>query len=152
PDGRSLFPLLRDRGLAWGRELLVEGAPGIMAVAYGALRNDRFVYAEHDNGERELYDLKRDPHQLRNVVGDREYADVEARLAERLAALSACAGRGCWRGPRLRLAVRRCRPAVRGEPLERVRMRRRGGRLHARVWTRDGRVATLERRLPRRCR
>ena len=61
PDGRSLFPLLRDRGLAWGRELLVEGAPGFQAVAYAALRNDRFVYAEHDNGERELYDLRRDP-------------------------------------------------------------------------------------------
>jgi N-acetylglucosamine-6-sulfatase len=152
PDGRSLFPLLRDRGLAWGRELLVEGAPGIQAVAYGALRNDRYVYAEHDNGERELYDLRRDPHQLRNVVGEPGYGAVEARLAERLAALSACAGRTCRRGPRVRLAVRGCRPVVRGEPVERVRVRRRGARLRARVWTADGRVATLDRRLPRACR
>ena len=152
PDGRSLFPLLRDRGLAWGRELLVEGAPGFQAVAYAALRNDRFVYAEHDNGERELYDLRRDPHQLSNVVGEPRYAAVEGRLAERLAALATCAGRGCWRGPRLRLALRGCRATVRGAPLERLRVRRRGARLRARASTRDGRVVTLDRRLPRACR
>ena len=152
PDGRSLFPLLRDRGLAWGRELLVEGAPGFRAVAYAALRNDRFVYAEHDNGERELYDLRRDPHQLENAIGLRRYAAVEARLAERLAALHACAGRGCWSAPRLRLAMRGCRGLVKGAALERVRVRRRGARLHARVWTRDGRIVTVGRRLPRACR
>ena len=152
PDGRSLFPLLRDRGLHWGRELLVEGAPGVQAVAYAALRNDRFVYAEHDNGERELYDLRRDPHQLENVVGEPRYAAVEARLAERLAGLHECAGPGCWETPRLRLAVRACRGLVRGAALERVRVRRRGGRLRARVTTRDGRVLTLDRRLPLACR
>jgi N-acetylglucosamine-6-sulfatase len=152
PDGRSLFPLFRDRGLAWGRELLVEGAPGIMAVAYAALRNDRFVYAEHDNGERELYDLRRDPDQLRNVVGDPAYGSVEARLAERLAALQTCAGSTCFRPARLRVALRRCRGRVRGERLERVRLRRRGRTLRARAWTFDGRVLTLDRRLPRACR
>ena len=152
PDGRSLFPLLRDRGLEWGRELLVEGAPGILAVAYAAVRNDRFVYAEHDNGERELYDLRRDPDQLDNLVGEPGLAGVEARLAERLAALQTCAGRACWRGPRLRLALRACRATVRGAPLERVRLRRRGARIRARAVTRDGRVVTLDRRLPRACR
>jgi N-acetylglucosamine-6-sulfatase len=152
PDGRSLFPLLRDRGLEWGRELLVEGAPGILAVAYAAVRNDRFVYAEHDNGERELYDLRRDPDQLDNLVGEPRLAGVEARLAERLAALQTCAGRACWRGPRLRLALRACRATVRGAPLERVRLRRRGARIRARAVTRDGRVVTLDRRVPRTCR
>jgi N-acetylglucosamine-6-sulfatase len=152
PDGRSLFPLLRDRGLAWGRELLVEGAPGYQAVAYAALRNDRYVYAEHENGERELYDLQRDPHQLENAIGQARYAAVEAQLAERLALLSACGGQTCWRGPRLRLAMRGCRGLVKGAALERVRVRRRGARLRARVSTRDGRVVTLDRRLPRACR
>jgi N-acetylglucosamine-6-sulfatase len=153
PDGRSLFPLLRDRGLAWGRELLVEGAPGIQAVAYGALRNDRFVYAEHDNGERELYDLRRDPDQLDSLDGDPDYEWIEARLAERLAALQRCAGASCTRPPRLRLAMLGCRGQVRGASLERVQMRRRqASTLRARVWTRDGRVVTLDRRLPRACR
>jgi arylsulfatase A-like enzyme len=152
PDGRSLFPLLRDRGLAWGRELLVEGAPGFQAVAYAAIRNDRFVYAEHDNGERELYDLRSDPDQLENAIGGRGFAGIEARLAERLAALQECVGPGCRRGPRLRLALRGCRATVRGAPLERVRVRRRGAGLRARASTRDGRVVTLDRRLPRACR
>jgi N-acetylglucosamine-6-sulfatase len=152
PDGRSLFPLMRDRGLAWGRELLVEGAPGFQAVAYAALRNDRFVYAEHDNGERELYDLRRDPDQLENAIGLRRYAAIEARLAERLAALSACAGPSCRRAPRLRLVMRACRGLVRGAALDRVRVRRSGRRLRARVMTRDGRIVTLERRVPRACR
>jgi N-acetylglucosamine-6-sulfatase len=152
PDGRSLFPLLRDRGLAWGRELLVEGPPGYQAVAYEALRNDRFVYAEHENGERELYDLQRDPHQLENAIGMRRYAAIEARLAERLASLQACEGQSCWQTPRLRLVMRACEGLVRGAGLKRVIVRRRGGRLRARVSTRDGRIITVDRRLPRACR
>jgi hypothetical protein len=32
-------------------------------------------------GERELYDLRRDPDQLTNVVDDPAYAEVVARLA-----------------------------------------------------------------------
>ena len=121
-------------------------------MAYAALRNDRFVYAEHDNGERELYDLRRDPHQLENAIGKPRYAAIEARLAERLAALHTCAGRGCWSAPRLRLAMRGCRGLVKGAALERVRVRRRGARLRARVTTRDGRVVSIDRRLPRACR
>jgi len=152
PDGRSLFPLLEDRGLAWGRELLVEGAPGIQAVAYAALRNERFVYAEHDNGERELYDLRSDPHQLDSVEGDPAYADVEAGLAERLAALQICSGEQCARPPRVTFRIRRCRGRVKAPSLARVKLRRRGPRLRARVSTRDGRLVTLDRRLPQACR
>ena len=35
-DGRSLFGLLRDRDLRWGRELLIEGPSGFQAVAFSA--------------------------------------------------------------------------------------------------------------------
>ena len=74
-DGRSLFGLLRDRDLRWGRELLIEGPSGFQAVAFSALRNERFLYAEHDSGERELYDLRRDPHQLVSLHLDPLYSD-----------------------------------------------------------------------------
>jgi hypothetical protein len=85
--------------------------------------------------------------------GDPAYKRIEARLAERLAALQRCAGASCTRPPRLRLAMLGCRGQVRGASLERVQMRRRkGSTLRARVWTRDGRVVTLDRRLPRACR
>ena len=39
------------------------------------------------NGEREFYDLARDPHELRNVHGRSQYRNIEARLERRLAAL-----------------------------------------------------------------
>ena len=80
-DGQSLFGLLRDGGLESGRELLVEGPRGIQAVAFSALRNYRFTYAEHDNGARELYDLERDPDQLESVHDDPAYDAIQARLS-----------------------------------------------------------------------
>jgi arylsulfatase A-like enzyme len=151
-DGRSLFGLLHDRGLEWGRELLLEGPTGFDAVAFSALRNERYLYAEHDNGERELYDLARDPHQLESLHDDPAHAALEARLAQRLAALQVCAGASCRARPRARLAIRRCRPRVRKAGPARVWVRRRGEVLRARVRTGDGRLVTLDRVLPRGCR
>jgi N-acetylglucosamine-6-sulfatase len=96
-DGRSLFPLLAHRRRTPKRDLLIEGPDGVDAVAFGAVRTERYVYAEHENGERELYDLRRDPHQLRSLHGRRRYAALQARLSRRLAALQVCAGRSCRR-------------------------------------------------------
>jgi N-acetylglucosamine-6-sulfatase len=168
-DGRSLFPLLEDRGLEWGRDLLIEGAPGVNQPAFAALRTYRFVYVQHENGERELYDLERDPHQLMSLHNDPAYAGVQAELATRLGALSVCSGRSCRAGPAARLAVRRgCRARVSGSYVQSVTFRsaRRlrldrarpfgspvaGRSLRARVHTSDGRIVTLDRSLPRRCR
>jgi N-acetylglucosamine-6-sulfatase len=167
-DGRSLFPLLEDRGLEWGRDLLIEGAPGVNQPAFDALRTYRYVYVQHATGERELYDLERDPHQLTSLHNDPAYASVQADLSLRLGLLAACAGRSCHAKPAARLAVRSCRARVSGSGVEAVTFRsaRRlrqdraqpfgspvGGRsLRARIQTSDGRVVTLDRSLPRRCR
>ena len=151
-DGRSLFALLRDRGLEWGRELLFEGPTGFDAVAFSALRNERYLYVEYDTGERELYDMRRDPAQLESLDADPAHAAVQARLARRLAALQVCAGASCREPPGARLVFRGCRPRIRSALLERVRLRRRGSLLRARVGTSDGRLVTLDRRLPPACR
>ena len=167
-DGRSLFPLLEDRGLEWGRDLLIEGAPGVNQPAFDALRTYRYVYVQHATGERELYDLERDPHQLTSLHNDPAYATVQADLSLRLGLLAVCAGRSCHAKPAARLAVRSCRARVSGSGVEAVTFRsaRRlrqdrarpfgspvGGRsLRARIQTSDGRVVTLDRSLPRRCR
>ena len=167
-DGRSLFPLLEDRGLEWGRDLLIEGAPGVNQPAFDALRTYRYVYVQHANGERELYDLERDPHQLTSLHNDPAYATVQADLSLRLGLLAVCAGRSCHAKPAARLAVRSCRARVSGSGVEAVTFRsaRRlrqdrarpfgspvGGRsLRARIQTSDGRVVTLDRSLPRHCR
>jgi N-acetylglucosamine-6-sulfatase len=150
-DGRSLFPLLRDPGLEWGRDLLIEGPDGLRMIAFAALRTYRYVYAEYDTGEQELYDLARDPGELRSLDGDPRYQALEAELSERLAALEVCAGPTCRRPPHVHLRLRSCRPRVTGPGIAKVRLGRLGGRLRARVTTRDGRVVTLDRRLPPHC-
>jgi N-acetylglucosamine-6-sulfatase len=109
-DGRSLFGLLHDRGRDWGRALLLENPTGANnGSAWSAIRTYRYLYAEHSwTGERELYDLRRDPYELRSLVRDRRYAGVRRALARRLRALRRCAGRSCRAAPRLRLSARRC--------------------------------------------
>ena len=89
-DGRSLAPLLRGRR-SWpgGRGVLVElDTPR----TYEAIRTRRHVYSELGTGERELYDLRADPFELRNVAGSASYATVRQGLAARLSELTRCSG------------------------------------------------------------
>jgi N-acetylglucosamine-6-sulfatase len=107
-DGRSLMELMEDRSLWWGRDILLENGNGANGVpAYRAIRTGSFVYAEHlTTGEYELYDLERDPYQLRSLDGHEDYAGVQRDLAGRLRLLRNCAGRGCQKRPLLRLGLR----------------------------------------------
>jgi N-acetylglucosamine-6-sulfatase len=107
-DGRSLFGLVADPGVWWGRDILLENGRGANGVpAYRAIRTGRFIYAQHlSTGEYELYDLERDPFQLDNLDGVPAYASVQRDLAKRLRLLRNCAGRGCQKAPGLRLGVR----------------------------------------------
>jgi N-acetylglucosamine-6-sulfatase len=146
-DGRSLFGLLDDPTVQWGRELLLEG-PG-----YAGLRNYRWKYVEYTTGEAELYDLERDPDELVSRHADPAYATVRFALAARLGRLRTCAGAGCRAKPVLRLAVKRrgCgfATAVRGADsaaIERVRFAvRRAGSARA---ARSFRPVALDRRAP----
>ena len=102
-DGRSLFPLLRDRGLEWGRDLLVAARGG--SVRYWGLRTYRYAYVEYSTGERELYDLDIDPFEQQSVHTDPRYARVLRVLEARLAQLRTCEGEACSATPRLGLQV-----------------------------------------------
>jgi N-acetylglucosamine-6-sulfatase len=104
-DGRSLFPLLRDRGLQWGRDLFIEGGDGSRAP-FDALRTYRYLYVEYATGERELYDLRTDPYQLQSLHANPLYAPLVHRLSLRLAALRGCRGRACRARPHLGVRVR----------------------------------------------
>ena len=57
-DGRSLLPFAKDKLLQSGRDLLLE------TPTYAAIRSPNWLYAEYTNGERELYNLARDPYEL----------------------------------------------------------------------------------------
>jgi N-acetylglucosamine-6-sulfatase len=117
-DGRSLVDLLADPGAEWGRDILIENGYGANRVpAYRAIRNYRFLYAEHSTtGEYELYDLQEDPYQLRSRDGSERYAAVQRDLRVRLRRLKRCAGLSCLEHPLLTLHVRpRPTSCVRGD-------------------------------------
>jgi N-acetylglucosamine-6-sulfatase len=70
-DGRSLMPLLDRHTGAWRDRFVVEFlgyAPGI--PPYSGIRTNRYLYVEYENGWRELYDVRADPFELRNMLGE----------------------------------------------------------------------------------
>ena len=94
-DGRSLLPFARDPSLPLDRGvLIVRGPEGNAAARFAAVRTDRYIYAEFENGDRELYDLQEDPDQLTSVHADPAYAAVEESLAAQLSRLRTCSGAG----------------------------------------------------------
>jgi N-acetylglucosamine-6-sulfatase len=111
-DGRSFLPLLANPAAPWRQSFLIERRQleeqyialarqqGVTAEqldrhAYlEGLRTAEWSYVEYGSGERELYDLGLDPHQLSNIVDDVNPALPEA-LSRRLFALARCAGQRC---------------------------------------------------------
>jgi N-acetylglucosamine-6-sulfatase len=90
-DGRSLAPLLGRKGeFPKRRAALAE----IRAdqTAYHAIRARNSVLISYEDGEEELYDLARDPFELRNIAGAREARPLQRKLEARLAKLRDCAG------------------------------------------------------------
>ncbi len=110
-DGESLLPALADPGALGGRRLLID------AKSYAAVRTQRYIYARHDSGELELYDLLRDPDELQNVADTPGYADAQAALRRDLRELRGCGGLSCRTHPALNLRLRYARDRVRpGDP------------------------------------
>jgi N-acetylglucosamine-6-sulfatase len=110
-DGVPLQLVARDRGRELGRDLLIDNTPG--TGHFDAIRTLHFKYAEYATGEREMYDLRRDPYELQSVHADPRYAGLRAALAARLHLLIACRGATCRAKPSARLAVRCTRRVVR---------------------------------------
>lgn len=110
-DGRSLLKFSKRPRLRSERLVLHEtgglramslqpeedtGAIPLRTVrTYRAVRNDRWLYVVYRSGERELYDLERDPFQLRSRHRDRRYRATRRALHVELDRLSTCRGRAC---------------------------------------------------------
>ncbi len=88
-DGRSLLPLLDGSSTAWRSGFLIEhlGSAVNGVPTYCALRSRAFTYVAYATGEEELYDLRADPAELRNVASDPTYASVLAARRARVRAL-----------------------------------------------------------------
>ena len=111
-DGRSFLPFARDVRLRSLRPLLHEtvgnGARGRSNTreggarqqqprvpAWRAVRTTRWLYVDYKGGQRELYDLKRDPSQLRSLAGDPRLRVRLRTLRRILSDLSSCRGSDC---------------------------------------------------------
>lgn len=99
-DGRSLVPLLRaadPSSVPWRESMLIEhfggGAP-FRVRSYTGLRSETDVYVEYANGEKEYYDLRKDPYQMDNTAKSLP-PETLSKLAARVAALKICKGEAC---------------------------------------------------------
>jgi N-acetylglucosamine-6-sulfatase len=102
-QGRSLLPLLSHRGArapaGWRKSILCEywaeqALPWLVGMTYKAVRTDRYKYIHWVNRARdgeldELYDLERDPYELRNLNRSRAMAPVREKLRRELRRLVA---------------------------------------------------------------
>jgi N-sulphoglucosamine sulphohydrolase, C-terminal len=149
-DGSSLFGVIADPAREQGREIVLENGVGANGVPmFRALRNPRYVWIEHKTtGEYELYDLRKDPYQLRNLEDLDSYLPIRTAMAKRLRRLQACRGPvacGASR-PRLKLAARQTAPP---KPKHRGKGqgRKQGARAAARCVDRDVELAVAGRDL-----
>jgi N-acetylglucosamine-6-sulfatase len=96
-DGRSMLAALRSGAPGYDHYLIQAGADGLEWWWRG-VRSRSYVYVRYDDGFEELYDMAKDPFQLKNVAGDPAYARVRAEYAARLARLESCVGAACQSG------------------------------------------------------
>ncbi|MGI8428843.1 MAG: sulfatase family protein [Solirubrobacteraceae bacterium] len=110
-DGHSLLPLLHgETPTDWRDAILVEhDGSDLRGVdpdfqqptsgnprTYNAIRTHHFLYVQYNDGEREFYDLKRDPFELHNLAGNLTAAELALLHAE-IRALRHCHdGPACW--------------------------------------------------------
>jgi len=84
-QGDSLLPLLRGEGPDYWRSDIVTEFNGLhYSVWQRMLRTDRYKLVLNPPETDELYDLQRDPHELKNRIDDPDYVETRERLYERL--------------------------------------------------------------------
>ncbi len=90
-NGKSLVSLLKDSNANWRDDFLIEHrnklpATGEYRFDY-SVRNSYFKYVEHVDAEtqnvleRELYDLRKDPFELDNLIDEPSYSEIVKELA-----------------------------------------------------------------------
>jgi hypothetical protein len=116
---------------------------------FRALRNQRYLWVDHKTtGEYELYDLREDPYELRNLEDLDFYAPIRRTLEARLNKLQACRGATACSSsrPKLALGARQVKPPPTRPKRKRSKLgepRRDGARASATCVRRDLRLAML---------
>lgn len=93
--GRSLVPLLERKPPAdWRKSILIEYysdivMPRLVKMGYKAVRTERWKYIHYVDleGMDELYDLEKDPYEMRNIIDQPEAKEPLANMKQELARL-----------------------------------------------------------------
>ena len=91
-ETRKMFNVVRPTNEAG--EPLSEGERADIRFAIG-VRTPRYLYVDLATGEKELYDLARDPREYHNVAGRPAYSDAQELLAQVLQDMRTCDGAAC---------------------------------------------------------
>lgn len=102
-DGRSMTRFWKRPGIRSRRPILLQGfsslsqgtLPPGTGPFYGGIRVGPYKYVRFRNGSRELYDLIRDPAELKNRIRDRRYREVGSYMAGLLAEYRDCRAAEC---------------------------------------------------------
>jgi N-acetylglucosamine-6-sulfatase len=70
-------------------------ARAIIAPKYRAIHTNRYVLVKYSNENREMYDLRTDPLELKSIYKDSRYFRVRKYLLKKLAFISHCQGGTC---------------------------------------------------------
>jgi len=95
-QGKSLVPLMKGRTVKWRQSFLCEywseGAwPWIVGMGYKAVRTERYKYIHwtHHQGMAEMYDLEKDPYEMRNLAAEPGVAKEREAVKKELRKLTA---------------------------------------------------------------
>ncbi len=94
-DAANASPALRQDGESLLRPAGPRSAISIESGTFSGLRTGRYKYVVHETGDRELYDLRSDPYELRNRATAAGYRDERRRMARLLKDVRSCAGSQC---------------------------------------------------------
>jgi arylsulfatase A-like enzyme len=88
-EGHSLRPLLEDpeNGRWDGPPVAFMGIRDGKEDPHFSVRSERYRYTLCANGEEELYDHDRDPHEWTNLAGDPEHAETRKKLRNEMTAI-----------------------------------------------------------------
>jgi N-acetylglucosamine-6-sulfatase len=87
-DGVSLVPLLANTAANWRTSILIRSPTPSGPMRFWGVRTETWKYIELNTGEKELYDLDKDPYELQNVADQPQYADIQSSLAAELTKLN----------------------------------------------------------------
>ena len=81
-QGQSIRPLCEGKNVEWRKSIFYAYWDGL--TRHHGVRDDRYKLAVHRTGEKDLFDLEKDPLEMTSQVDNAEYADVLANLESEL--------------------------------------------------------------------